>query len=344
MILYIHIPFCVNRCGYCTFISYENATSLQDFFVQALITDLSLSATPIPITSIFFGGGTPNLLSEKAYEKIFASIHKNFSLTQDCEITLEANPNLINSQWCKTLKNFGATRLSIGVQSFFDDKLHFLQRGHYYKDINQAITIAYHSGIQNLSIDLIYDTPQDTPLRIYEEIKKASMLPINHISAYSLSIEKESKLQKQGIKQINSSLYKEVASALQDFNFTQYEVSNYARGYKVAHNLSYWKYEDYIGCGCGSVGKIKDNRFYAHQNLKSYIKNPGFRKKEALSKKDIQIEKIFLGLRCEIGVDIALLHPKKLQILLEEHKVVSKNNKIFALDYFIADELALWLL
>ncbi|WP_104697895.1 MULTISPECIES: radical SAM family heme chaperone HemW [unclassified Helicobacter] len=344
MILYIHIPFCLNRCGYCTFVSYENAQSLQENFVQALIKDLSLSKVSTPITSIFFGGGTPNLLSEKFYEKIFIAINKNFSLAQNCEITLEANPNLITSHWCNTLKNLGATRLSIGVQSFFDDKLHFLQRDHFYKDINQAISTAYDSGIKNLSIDLIYDTPQDTPLRIYEEIKKASMLPINHISAYSLSIEKNSSLQKQGFRQTSFSLHQEIISALKEFNFLQYEVSNYSRGYKVLHNLSYWRYEDYIGCGCGSVGKIDNTRFYTHTNLENYIKNPDFRKKELLSEEDIRTEKIFLGLRCEIGVDVSLLNPKKLQILLEEKKVVCKNGRVFALDYFIADELALWLL
>lgn len=344
MILYIHIPFCNSKCGYCTFNSFENKLDLQEHYVQALLQDLISSRTNTPINSIFFGGGTPNILHYSYYEKIFETIYQHYKLKDNCEITLETNPNLINAKWCKTLKNLGANRLSIGVQSFFEDKLNFLQREHYYDDISKAINIAFDCNITNLSIDLIYDTPQDTKQRIYEEIKLASRLPINHISAYSLSIEKDSKLQKQGIKENVESFYQDVYSALKEFNFIQYEVSSYSRGYKVSHNLSYWNYEDYIGCGCGAVGKIGNKRLYTQKNLQEYIKNPHYRKQEALNQDDILLEKIFLGLRSEIGVEYSLLNPEKIQLLLQSNQIIQKGNRIFAKDYFLADELTLWLL
>lgn len=344
MILYIHIPFCTSRCGYCTFNSFEDKKHLQDDFLNALIKDLSHHKTSNEIQSIFFGGGTPNTLSEKMYEKIFKCIFENFTISQDCEITLECNPNLIESTWCKTLKNLGATRLSFGVQSFFEDKLNFLQREHSQKDIYRALDIAVNANFNNLSIDLIYDTPLDTKQRILKEIELASNLPINHLSAYSLTIEKESKLQKQGIQEISQSFCEDIKNALCEKNFFQYEVSNYARNYEVKHNLAYWAYEDYIGCGCGAVGKINHQRFYTHQKLESYLSDPTFRKVENLTQEDILLEKIFLGLRSKIGVLINLLDSKKIDLLVKNNKCFIKDNRLFARDYFLADEIALWLL
>ncbi|MCE3038755.1 radical SAM family heme chaperone HemW [Helicobacter anatolicus] len=344
MILYIHIPFCTSRCGYCTFNSFENKDYLQDAYVSALLADLKTQDNHSLISSIYFGGGTPNTLQELHYEKIFTCIFEHFSIHKDCEITLESNPNLITSSWCNTLKNLGATRLSFGVQSFFEDKLNFLQREHSKKDIYYALEVACNAGFENLSIDLIYDTLLDSKKRLIEEITLAAKLPINHLSAYSLTIEKESKLQKQGIKEISQSFSEFLREKLSLYNFLQYEVSNYSRGYEVKHNLAYWDYQDYIGCGCGGVGKKNYQRFYTHNHLESYIKNPTFRKIENLEKKDILLEKIFLGLRSKIGVDIKLLNPKKLAILTQNHKGYIRNDRFFALDYFLADEIALWLL
>ena len=348
MTLYIHIPFCTSRCGYCTFNSFENQHALQDSFLEALLLDLQNSSHQFashkePLRSIFFGGGTPNTLPHQSYEKIFSTIRESYSLIEDCEITMEANPNLLTKEWCLHVKNLGVNRLSIGVQSFFEDKLTFLQREHSYKDIHTALDCALESGIENLSIDLIYDTPLDTPSRIYQEISQASTLPINHLSAYSLTIEKDSKLERQGIKPTKESLFTEVRENLGNFGFLQYEVSNYAKPYKVQHNLAYWDYEDYIGCGCGAVGKVGNVRFYTHTNLTNYIAHPTHRKTESLSQSEQTFEKIFLGLRCELGVPLSLLDPRKLQPLLESHKILLKNQRVFASDYFLADEIALWL-
>ncbi len=191
MILYIHIPFCESKCGYCAFNSYENKSELKEAYIQALCLDLkhALKQTHEKMESIFIGGGTPNTLSVKSFEKIFESIHQNARLSVDCEITTEANPELISKAWCQGLKDLGINRLSLGVQSFREDKLLFLERQHS-KNIAPVVEVVLKSGIENISIDLIYNTPLDSEKSLKEELKLAKELPINHLSAYALSIEK----------------------------------------------------------------------------------------------------------------------------------------------------------
>ncbi|PAF52643.1 radical SAM family heme chaperone HemW [Helicobacter sp. 13S00477-4] len=347
MILYIHIPFCNNKCGYCTFNSYANEDSLKKAYMEALYEDIKyfLSENNEIIKSIFFGGGTPNSIPSKDYEKIFEYLNTSGKIQKNCEITAEVNPDLVTLEWCKDMKNFGVNRISMGVQSFYEDKLIFLQREHNIKNIFSSIDIIHKSGFGNISIDLIYDTPKDNKKRIFEEIRKASELPINHLSAYSLSIENHSALQKiYGKNPQTYSFFKEIREALKYYQFNQYEVSSYSRGYKVEHNLSYWDSEEYIGCGAGAVGKIAKNRFYAISNISSYIQNPLKRKVEVLKKNDIRIESIFLGLRCEIGVETKLLDNNKVKILIDENKCHLKGSRLVANDYFLADEIALWLM
>ncbi|PAF49871.1 coproporphyrinogen III oxidase [Helicobacter sp. 12S02232-10] len=347
MILYIHIPFCKSKCGYCAFNSYENQDNLKEPYMNALYSDLehSLSQNSQIIDSIFFGGGTPNSISSKDYGKIFEIIYNHSNLNQNCEITAEVNPDLVTTQWCADMKSFGLNRISVGVQSFFKNKLLFLQREHNQKEIVHSIDTIHKNGFENISIDLIYDTPQDTKKHIYKEIENASKLPINHLSAYSLSIEKESKLGKIYDKNPqNHSFFQEIRDALKQYGFIQYEVSNYAKNYKVKHNLAYWNAQEYIGCGAGAVGRIKNHRIYSHSNIDHYIKAPLEKRLEFLNEKDLRFESIFLGLRCEIGAEINLLDKKKIDILIKENKCYLKGNKLVANDYFLADEIALWLI
>ncbi|OPG65879.1 coproporphyrinogen III oxidase, partial [Helicobacter pylori] len=250
MILYIHIPFCENKCGYCAFNSYENKHGLKEEYTQALCLDLkhALSQTHEKIESIFIGGGTPNTLSVKAFERIFESIHQHASLSMECEITTEANPELTSKAWCQGLKDLGINRLSLGVQSFREDKLLFLERQHS-KNIAPVIEIVLKSGIENVSIDLIYNTPLDNENSLKEELKLAKELPINHLSAYALSIEKNTNLEKNAKKPSSVDFDNVVREVLEGFSFKQYEVSNYARNYQVKHNLAYWGAKDYLGCG-----------------------------------------------------------------------------------------------
>ncbi len=345
MILYIHIPFCENKCGYCAFNSYENKHGLKEEYTQALCLDLkhALSQTDEPIESIFIGGGTPNTLSVKAFERIFESIHQHASLSLDCEITTEANPELISKAWCQGLKDLGINRLSLGVQSFREDKLLFLER-QYSKNIAPVIEIIFKSGIENISIDLIYNTPLDNENSLKEELKLAKELPINHLSAYALSIEKNTNLEKNAKKPSSVDFDNVVRKALESFSFKQYEASNYARGYQVKHNLAYWGAKDYLGCGAGAVGCVANERFYAKKLIENYIKDPLKRQVETLNKQDKRLERLFLGLRCVLGVELSFLDINKVKLLIEENKAFIKNNRLIASDFFMADEMALWLL
>ncbi len=345
MILYIHIPFCDNKCGYCAFNSYENKHELIEEYVKALCLDLKHALGQIneKIESIFIGGGTPNTLSVKSFESIFECVYHNASLTTDCEITTEANPELISKAWCEGLRDLGINRISLGVQSFREDKLLFLERKHS-KNIAPIIEIIAKSKIKNISIDLIYNTPLDNELSLKEELKCAKELPINHLSAYALSIEKNTSLEKNAKKSSHINYDKVVKDTLESFSFKQYEVSNYARDYKVKHNLAYWGAKDYLGCGAGAVGCVGDKRFYAKKIIENYIKDPLKRQVEQLNKEDKRLEKLFLGLRCELGVELSLLDEKKIEFLVKEKKAFIKNNQLIASDFFMADEMALWLL
>ncbi|BEG56947.1 hypothetical protein NHP21005_06350 [Helicobacter sp. NHP21005] len=239
--LYIHVPFCTSKCGYCAFNSFSGLDSLKDAYVEALIVDLkeSLKNTPA-LSSIFIGGGTPNTLESKHYVRIFHTIATHTIATQNIEITLEANPDLITKEWCQTLKALGANRLSLGVQSFFADKLKFLQREHSQQDIFKALDIAHSCGFDHLSIDLIYNTPLDTPTRLKAECMQANTLPIDHLSAYSLTLEDNTRLVKSTAPSALLNADSTLQNILKNLGFTPYEVSNYAKPYQVQHNLGYW--------------------------------------------------------------------------------------------------------
>ncbi|BCZ17388.1 Coproporphyrinogen III oxidase HemN [Helicobacter sp. NHP19-003] len=253
--LYIHVPFCTSKCGYCAFNSFSGLDSLKDAYVEALIVDLkdSLKNTSV-LSSIFIGGGTPNTLETKHYERICSTIAIHANHTPKIEITLEANPDLITKGWCKTLRALGANRLSLGVQSFFADKLKFLQREHGKQDIFKALEIAYKSGFAHLSIDLMYNTPLDTPERLQLECQHASNLPIDHLSVYSLTLEDNTRLAKDTDPNalLNADTF--LQNTLKDLGFMPYEVSNYAKPYRVQHNLGYWAGVNIWAVGLGLWG------------------------------------------------------------------------------------------
>ena len=345
MILCVHIPFCTSKCGYCAFNSSSEFFHLQDSYLQALLQDLKseLENKKYFLTSIYIGGGTPNTLPSKTYEKIFECITQNATLTQECEITLECNPNLLSKEWCKDLNSLGANRLSIGVQSFFDKKLEFLQREHQGGEIAKALDLAYNAGFENLSVDLIYGTPLDFLLSLKEEITLASKLPINHLSAYCLSIDKGSRFYSSPPALPLEDMGEIVRDELAKRGFLQYEVSNFANPYKCAHNLSYWRGEEYIGCGAGAVGFQNKARYTKSKHIPSYIKNPHSKNVEYLSSEDLFLERLFLGLRCEIGVALDSLPSHKVAYLLEEDKAYLQDGFLKARDLFLADEIALYL-
>jgi len=302
------------------------------------------SAKSNSIETIFLGGGTPSTVAPELYKPIFELIEPY--LSRNIEITSEANPNSATKEWLLGMKKLGVNRISFGVQSFNATKLKLLNRAHTPEMAICAINNAAALGYENISLDLIYATLGDTKELLQKDIETAFSLPINHLSAYALTIEEGTAFEnKKEMSSEQLSLTKWIFKSLKSHGFEQYEISNFGK-YQSAHNLGYWLYKDYIGAGAGAVGKLDQTRYYPTPDIEQYIKNPLDIQTEELSAEDINIEQIFLGFRSSIGVKQTLLTQeelKRVQILLEEKKLTLQNDTLYNDDFLLADEIALFL-
>ena len=291
------------------------------------------------ISSVFIGGGTPNMADSKYYKEIFDTLSRY--LTDDSEITTEANPNLLNKEWLTAMRDFGINRLSLGVQSFFDDKLALLQRNHDVYHSKKSIELACEM-LDNVSIDLIYDCNVDSQSRILQEIEIASGFNLSHISMYSLSIERDSDFGRNHRFDTKStdSFREIVREGLKQKGFTQYEVSNFYKTKPCRHNLGYWSSLEYLGVGAGAVGRVGKKRYYGSKNIESYIANTNKKEVEILSDEDLILEEIMLGFRSNIGVRCEILEERKIRNVCDSKLCFVKNNRIYANDLFNADNLA----
>jgi len=349
MLIYLHIPFCDSLCHYCAFNSYVDKFNLKPAYMNAIQAHLRTELArfrpkPKSIRSLFIGGGTPSTIQPKYYEGFFELLFPY--LRDDAEITTEANPNSATLPWLQEMRSFGANRVSFGVQSFDDEKLKFLGRNH---SKNLAIKAAYHAhqaGFENISIDLIYGTSLDTEKLLSHDLDIAFSLPINHLSAYSLTIEEGTPFFKTPhVAQDSLPLATIFTQEIIQRGFRQYEISNFGT-YESIHNLGYWEHDAYIGIGAGAVGYLDTRRFYTEKSIEAFIKNPKIIKEETLSLEDIHVEKIFLGLRSKVGIAMEEFNHKELEyidILLDKHKLKSHQGRVYNLDYFLSDELALFI-
>ncbi len=349
MLLYIHIPFCDSKCSYCAFNSYVDKFHLKEQYMQALCTQLEFElqrfqAQNNSIETLFIGGGTPSTVSPELYKPLFKLLKPY--LAKDIEITSEANPNSATLQWLEGMHQLGVNRISFGTQSFDEKKLKLLNRAHNSDDAKNAVVNAHKAGFENISLDLIYATLNDTKELLENDLNIAFSLPINHLSAYALTIEDGTPFAtKPQMSQESLELTTWLFQTIESYGFKQYEISNFGT-YQSQHNLGYWKYKDYIGLGSGAVGKLNNTRFYPTSDIEAYIQNPLNISKEHLSSEDIKIEKIFLGFRSALGVNENLLNKEELQrakILLEEKKLFQKGNTLYNPEYLLADEITLFL-
>ena len=292
----------------------------------------------VSLETIYIGGGTPSTIKPALFEEFFATVAP--FILKETEITIEANPNSATFEWLKAMRDFGASRISFGVQSFDDRKLAFLGRAHKANDAIKAVENAKKAGFEHINIDLIYETVFDDESFLKKEVDQALQLPIDHISAYALILEENTPFAKKNEYKSKDDtqgyLLKELIS------FEQYEVSNFGR-YRSRHNLGYWKLEPYLGVGAGAVGFVGDRRYYPTTDLQSYIANPLKRTQEKLDQNDLRLEKIFLGLRSIVGVEKNLVDATKAQILIDEGKLELQGDRLYNKNYFLADEIALFL-
>jgi oxygen-independent coproporphyrinogen-3 oxidase len=317
--IYIHVPFCEHKCGYCDFYSATNIDKYEDLFVDALLKEIEIRASLENVDTIFFGGGTPSLLSKKNFEEILKSLEKNFRIAKNSEITLEANPETVNFEKLRFLKDLGFNRLSFGVQSFIEKELKFMERIHSAKKAKSAYFDARKAGFKNISLDLILGLPEQKFSDMIFNLQEAINLEPDHISAYSLIFEPETrfyKLLKKGkIHEISNEndrkFYEKSIQFFEENSFFQYEVSNYAKKSQFfsKHNLKYWNMQPYLGFGPSAHsfdGKL--TRSFNPPSTKKYIeslqKNELILEEEILSEEEHILEWLMLGFRKSEGINM----------------------------------------
>ncbi len=340
--VYFHIPFCQSRCLYCDFFS-TTSLSLRTAYVNALKKEMHLRSTECQnIRTVYFGGGTPSLLSGDE----IGSLLKELDLSQATEITVEANPGDITPQWLERLQQAGVNRLSIGIQSFHDSLLHLIGRRHNAQQARQAVKMAQQVGFNNISIDLIYGLPSQTLQQWENEVEEALKLDIQHLSCYCLTYEEGTPLTKmlnQGQipstdDDIANAMYDNLSERLAKAGFEHYEVSNFAKkGCHSQHNSAYWNQTPYVGFGAGAHSYDGNRTRRANiSDLNEYISSPGGKRTyltETLSDTDLYNERIMLGLRTAYGIDVSSLTPLGLrcaQKYIEEGKLRIDGSRIVA--------------
>ncbi|NWF66384.1 MAG: coproporphyrinogen III oxidase family protein [Campylobacterales bacterium] len=343
MLFYIHIPFCDSKCNYCSFVSYTNRYETKRNYINSLNLEIKYKLKNLheSIETLYIGGGTPSTLEANFYEESFEILKDYFS--KDIEITIEANPNSANLNWLENIKKLGVNRVSFGVQSFNNEKLLLLGRNHTKKDVLNAINSAKKVGFENISCDLIFSTIFDNKDFLYHECEQFLDLDIDHLSLYSLTIEENTKFfNSTNVKKEHEFDINEIYQLLIKNGFEHYEISNF--GKKISkHNLGYWEYKPYIGCGCGAVEFDLENRYFNNSNLDDYIKNPFSKTTEHLLENDKRFEQIFLGLRSTVGIDINLINQTNINNLLHEDLIYIKDGKIYNKNFLLSDEIALYL-
>ncbi|OGS17938.1 MAG: hypothetical protein A2219_02005 [Elusimicrobia bacterium RIFOXYA2_FULL_50_26] len=272
--LYIHIPFCRRKCGYCDFYSTDFNPRHAASLINAVINEMSFHGGARAGT-VYLGGGTPSILPARLLNKLFAAMRSSFDISESAEVTAEANPESLTAAACKSFAENGVNRLSIGVQSFNDSELAMLGRIHTSRDAVAAFLRARKAGFKNVSIDLIYGLPGQSERAWLENLKRAMALGPDHLSIYPLTIEHDTPLSRAGTvvsQDSQAALYEIAMDYLQSCGFEQYELSNWAKpGYACRHNLVYWNNESYIGLGPAAASYLNGRRFKNIDSVSGYI-------------------------------------------------------------------------
>ena len=314
--LYIHIPFCVRKCGYCDFLSAPADEKARDRYVQALLMEIECyqgtETADRKIKTLYIGGGTPSILSVNQLDCIIQKIKCTFNFCDDIEASMEMNPGTVSKEKCRALYQMGINRLSIGLQSTNDMELKTLGRIHSYEDFLNTYTWCREAGFQNINVDLMAALPYQTVESYTTGLRKIIRLAPEHISAYSLILEEGTPF----YQKYNSGcyplpdeeqerlMYRETEQILAQAGYERYEISNYAKkGYACRHNLVYWQGGDYLGLGLGSSSYMDGVRFHNTTDFETYVNQGAYvEDREVLSVQAKMEEFMFLGLRVMAGV------------------------------------------
>ena len=352
--IYIHIPFCKQACNYCDF-HFSTSLKLKTNLIDSILLEIDLRNYYLVnknIETIYFGGGTPSLLSEKDLFLILEKIYKNYKVSSNAEITLEANPDDLSVEKLKELKRLEINRLSIGLQSFNNEELIWMNRAHTATESEASVKRSQDKGFENISIDLIYGSKFSNLTNWKKTLDKAIALDVKHISSYNLTIEDKTKLghDLKVKKEIaiddekSSELFLEMIDRLEKNDFIQYEISNFGKeNYFSNHNSNYWKGIEYIGFGPSAHSFDGVSRQWNISNNSLYIKNvtdknEAYFEKEILSETDQFNEYVLTSLRTIWGIDILVLNSKfnseilnlfneKIKTYISTDMVAFNNNK-----------------
>lgn len=370
--IYIHIPFCKKRCLYCDFYS-ETKIGKKESYISALCCELEMRATEIEaenIDTIYFGGGTPSQLTPEDFDPIFNTIYRVYSVSPNAEITLEANPDDLSTENIRNLRKLPFNRLSLGIQSFSDPDLHFLNRRHTAEQAIQVVEQCQENGYSNISIDLMYGLPGQTIRDWEDNLKKALKLNIQHISAYHLIYEEGTALCrlrnagqiKESSEELSIALFETLIQELKGNGFVHYEISNFAKeGYFSRHNTSYWQNIPYLGIGASAHSYDRRCRKQNIADITAYIDNIGSGKTayetEILDENSRYNDLILTSLRTCWGLDMQLVktefgearekyclkqaapYLKNKKLLLDNNILKVTNEGLFISDSIMSDLL-----
>lgn len=356
--IYIHIPFCERKCSYCAFVSFCLSKIDREKYIQALLEEIESFSTVKRVKTIYLGGGTPSLLTKEEIFSIFRKLREKFDIDENAEITIEVNPNSVEEEKLKAYKEVGVNRISVGVQSLSNKSLKSIGRLHTKKEAIEKLKLI-GKYFDNISADLILGLSGEKSVIKYA--KNLIKLNIKHLSSYMLEVHENTKLYFEvrdkkycPLDEIGvTKSYDKLVKFLKKHGFVQYEVSNFAlKGYESKHNLNYWSYGEYVGFGVSSHSFLNGKRIANYITLQGYYKHE--RKEEKITKSMEIEERIMLGLRCYLGVDISILQKLGYDIqksesyrkFLKEGEIVEDDGKFYLLpkyykfaDYYILNLL-----
>ena len=360
MELYLHMPFCVRKCAYCDFLSFPTDQETQNLYTRRLREDIDAMGKKygdIPVDTIFIGGGTPSVPDSALIVGIMEHVRKAFHVAEGAEISMEANPGTVTREKLTDYRRAGINRLSFGLQSANDRELKLLGRIHTWAEFLESFHLARECGFTNINIDLMSALPGQTRESWKDTLKRVTDLNPEHISAYSLIIEDgtpfgEKYGSEEGRKLLpdedsEREMYHETKRFLRDFGYERYEISNYAKpGRACRHNIGYWTGLPYLGLGLGASSYMDGCRFAVNSDMKQYLEEkPGmFTDVEKLTKKDMEEEFFYVGLRMTAGVSLPEferrfgvsakdVYPGLMETFVAEKAAVFQGDRFVLTDY-----------
>ena len=338
--LYIHVPFCLSKCGYCSFYSIASIHLIREF-VKAVIDEIAFYKSCFSsFDTIYLGGGTPSLLSVQQIDDILEAVNNNFNIDQHAEITMEVNPGDVSFEYFQSLRKLGINRLNIGIQSFDDHILKFLGRRHTAKEAVAAFDAARKYGFKNIGIDIIYGVSGQDIDTWKQTLEKALSFFPEHLSCYQLSLDEKTPLylqyQQTGTQMLSENdaldFFLTTSNTLTGAGYLHYEVSNFARSEskRSRHNMKYWRHIPYLGLGPAAHSFCDRRRWWNKADADAYIRSISEDKTpvgqfEELSVEQLAMEALFLGLRTQEGIDLGRYQARYGVDLLEQKKQILRK-------------------